>query len=332
MGLCTPRLHVGKLSTLGTLGLTLALSGPATGQQKIYWTEVGIGVVRRANLDASNIEDLVTGLSDPIAIALDLRAGKMYWADSGAGKIQRSDLDGSNIEDLVTGLSSPYGIALDLDAGQMYWTNVGQPGEPDGTIQRANLDGSNVANIITSGLVSPHGIALDTPSFKMYWADSEASKIQRASINGFFIDDLVGEEPSFFFPLQVALDLGARKMYWTAFIFEDGVIERANLDGSNVELLISTGTGLGGPRTEGLALDVGAGKMYWTQAPGIWRADLDGSNREELITGLGFSVWGIALDLREPIPTISEWGLLAMTLLVLTAGTLVLIRRREAHA
>ena len=30
------------------------------------------------------------------------------------------------------------------------------------------------------------------------------------------------------------------------------------------------------------------------------------------------------------IPTVSEWGLVAMTLLVLTAGTLVFVRRREA--
>jgi len=31
------------------------------------------------------------------------------------------------------------------------------------------------------------------------------------------------------------------------------------------------------------------------------------------------------------VPTLSEWGMLAMTLLVLTGGTLVLIRRRSRH-
>jgi len=30
----------------------------------------------------------------------------------------------------------------------------------------------------------------------------------------------------------------------------------------------------------------------------------------------------------SPIPTVSEWGLVAMALLVLTAGTLVFVRRR----
>ena len=33
-----------------------------------------------------------------------------------------------------------------------------------------------------------------------------------------------------------------------------------------------------------------------------------------------------------PIPTVSEWGLLVMTLLILTAGTVVLMRRRAVTA
>ena len=32
------------------------------------------------------------------------------------------------------------------------------------------------------------------------------------------------------------------------------------------------------------------------------------------------------------VPTVSEWGLIVMTLLVLTAGTLVYARRRPIHA
>lgn len=39
----------------------------------MYWTDVGTHKIQRANLDGSNIEDLVTtGLRHPDAIALDL--------------------------------------------------------------------------------------------------------------------------------------------------------------------------------------------------------------------------------------------------------------------
>ena len=84
--------------------------------------------------------------------------------------------------------------------------------------------------------------------------------------------------------------LNPTKMYWT----DTAKIQRANLDGSQVEDLITTG--LSGP--VGLALDGGRGKMYWTDSGRgkIQRANLDGSQVEDLITtGLSWPV-GLALD------------------------------------
>ena len=82
-------------------------------------------------------------------------------------------------------------------------------------------------------------------------------------------------------------------MYWT----DRGTakIQRANLDGSGVEDLVTSG--LDNP--EGLALDLGAGKMYWTDpvTAKIQRANLDGSGVEDLVTsGLRWPA-GLALDL-----------------------------------
>ena len=84
--------------------------GKCTGQ-----TNVAIKF-SRANLDGTNIEDLVTtGLSRPEDIELDVASGKMYWTNPGRSKIQCANLDGSHVEDLVTtGLSSPVGIALGI--------------------------------------------------------------------------------------------------------------------------------------------------------------------------------------------------------------------------
>jgi hypothetical protein len=42
------------------------------GSRKIYWTDPEGGVIRRANLDGSEIETLVMGLDDPRGIALSL--------------------------------------------------------------------------------------------------------------------------------------------------------------------------------------------------------------------------------------------------------------------
>ena len=80
----------------------------------MYWTDGSTDNIKRANLDGSNVEDLITtGLRDPRGIALDVSEGKMYWIEWGTDKIKRANLDGSNIEDLVTtGLVKPIGIAL----------------------------------------------------------------------------------------------------------------------------------------------------------------------------------------------------------------------------
>ena len=38
----------------------------------MYWTDSGTEKIQRANLDGSNVENLVTGLRDPGGIALNL--------------------------------------------------------------------------------------------------------------------------------------------------------------------------------------------------------------------------------------------------------------------
>ena len=83
-------------------------------------------------------------------------------------------------------------------------------------------------------------------------------------------------------------------IYWT----DAGAnkIQRANLDGANVQDLV---TGLPFPR--GLAVDILGGKMYWTDTvtDKIQRANLDGSNIEDLVTGLDNPANGLSLDVTN---------------------------------
>lgn len=93
---------------------------------QIYWTSAGR--IQRANLDGSNIEDLVTGLDWAHNLALDVGEGKMYWTEYRSyrsGEIRRANLDGSDIEDLVTGLHFPQGLALDLSGAAGSGTGTG---------------------------------------------------------------------------------------------------------------------------------------------------------------------------------------------------------------
>ncbi len=244
---------------------------------ELYWTDWGTQKIQRADLDGSNVEDVVTsGLNTPVGLAVDLSAGKMYWTDSGTQKIRRADLDGSNVEDLITsGLDTPVWLALDVSGGKMYWTDWGTD-----RIRRADLDGSNVENLVVAGgLNSPAGLVLDVSGGKMYWTDSSADKIQRADLDGSNVEDLITS--GFGSPSGLALDVVHGKMYFTDR--ETGVIQRADLDGSNIEDVITRGLA----KPVEVDLDLAAGKMYWTDLDNdrIQRADLDGSNVEDLVTG-----------------------------------------------
>ncbi|MCE2438453.1 MAG: hypothetical protein J4F39_03390 [Candidatus Latescibacteria bacterium] len=93
-------------------------------------------------------------------------------------------------------------------------------------------------------------------------------------------------------------------LYWTDFGSDR--IQRADLDGANVESLVTRG--LDAP--VGLALDVSAGKMYWadSRTRKIQRADLDGANVEDVISsGLNTPVW-MALDASGGKMYWTDWG------------------------
>ena len=127
------------------------------------------------------------------------------------------------------------------------------------------------------------------PAETVYWTDWETNKIQRASVNGTHVEDLV--TTGLISPYSIVLDVDGDKMYWT----DAGTtkIQRANLDGSNVEDLIPLG--LSAPIC--IALDVTGDKMYWTDrgTGKIQCASLDGSNVEDLVSGVR-GLHGIALD------------------------------------
>ena len=284
-----------------------------SGASKMYWADQWKHNIRRSNLDGSQIEVLVNllGTNGPTGLALDVAAGKMYWTSWSPNEIQRANLDGSQVETLIkSGLTNPGSIVLDVAAGKMYWHDQDRETER-GKIRRANLDGSQVEDLVRSDLSYQYSLALDVAAGKMYWTDFGTDKIRRANLDGSQIEDLVTSGLSH--PLGLALDLAAGKMYWAERGTGEGgtnKIQRANLDGSQVEDLVTSG--LDGPTS--LALDVAAGKMYWTdirrvgyffptKTGKIQRANLDGSQVEDLVTSGLESPIHIVLDVSTgPLP------------------------------
>ena len=95
---------------------------------------------------------------------------------------------------------------------------------------------------------------------------------------------------------SIAVDVRNEKLYWTEKINNrTGRIRRANLDGTNVQLVKNLTSA-----PHSIALDTAAGKIYLTNGWGkVQRLNIDGSNFEpNLITELG-TPRGLALDMIE---------------------------------
>ncbi|MCY3742725.1 MAG: right-handed parallel beta-helix repeat-containing protein [Candidatus Poribacteria bacterium] len=207
---------------------------------------------------------------------------KLYWTTG--DKIQRGDLDGSNIEDVIN--QKAVSIALDAMNDRIYWIHA------ETGIFRANLDGTNIEHLRQDKIweISGGRIALDVAGGKMYWSNGITNSIFRANFDGTNAEEvlklLVGT------PLDIALDIASSKIYWTQWQ-GNASISRANLDGTNVELLINPGD------RRGIDLDVVSGKMYWTDGfDGIGMSKLDGSNVTNFDTA-DFTMGDVILDLHN---------------------------------
>ncbi len=289
----------------------------ARGRSKIYWTEGS--EIKRANLDGTAIENVVTNLYIPRDITLDLRNGKMYWIDIGTTKIentniattkiQRANFDGSNIEDIITGFTQPSKdhepveidpellriepvcIAIDSITKKIYWGNRQRP-----IIQRANLDGSEMERVVPDREVtSIMDIKLDIKMGKMYWFEIARPVIKRANLDGSDIEEIINVTvvPTLA-RFRFDVDGHTRQIYWSDT--REGIIRRVFFNGHNVEDVV---TELRFP-TE-VVLDTRSKKIYWssrdlkTDTSKIQRANLDGTDVTDILTDLRY-VRGIALD------------------------------------
>jgi hypothetical protein len=101
-------------------------------------------------------------------------------------------------------------------------------------------------------------------------------------------------------PDGVSADVEGGKLYWTSMGdlngFGGGSLQRADLDGANVERIVEPGV----TRTpKQMQLDLERGHVYWSDREGaaVWRATLDGADARTVLTGHGNQqLVGLALD------------------------------------
>lgn len=242
----------------------LVFSSRSSSAAKIYWTSRITGKIERANIDGSQVEDVVAGLVGNYGLAIDDVHRRVYWSDINTGSISRANLDGTGRQTLLTGRSSPLTIRLDVAGGVMYWNERF-------SVMRSMLDGGNPIKLLTTTWEG-QGLAIDTAANRMYLSSWPTGNIQRANLDGTGRVNLPARPGT----EGLEFDRVHSKLYLSNY--DQGTIGRTELDGTGFELLVQGQSGI-----EQVALDVAAGKMYWGAGGSIRCANLDGTNLQTLV-------------------------------------------------
>lgn len=180
--------------------------------RKIYWTEPSEAIVKRANLDGSNIETILTfdDFEFAYSITLDVPNNRLFLTDSGNERILTTDLDGNNLmlfpEDSFNTMDYRDIVYNSID-DKVYWIGGGSVfGDPESRIFRANADGSGLEeDFILLGSDNIDGIEIDTANQKIIWANLVDDMIYEANFDGSGIEAIASFEGQV---RGIALDYG----------------------------------------------------------------------------------------------------------------------------
>lgn len=301
------------------LGVEAAGTNQLTETPQLYWTDAG-GVISRAETDGSNLVDVHSLSGQGAEFAVDPVSGTMFWTLAGEANVRRANLDGSNEEIVV---SSSGAIVGEIDVDPLHaklYVYFYVPGVGVAGISRFNLDGTNPETITTFPNDGFGAMSVDPIGEKIYWLTQKAGtgeilSIQRMNFNGSGVEELASGRRY----ADIEVDPIGQKVYWVTEDTGDRRIQRANLDGSNLEDILPDTLDYSQfpgyvhqPRS--ITVDAQAGRIYWVndQSPDdrVMSANLDGSNIHQVLSGpsTGLREIDISDELPEPVDPIAARG------------------------
>ena len=320
--------HATQLQFLWLGGNQITDVSPLVGLTNLQYLDLGGNPILNTDIlqtlqDQNPNLSINTNQRSPQALIDSTELPPMYWVYrrwspyATLGALHR--LTENEVEILTPSIQNATSLTVDAAGGKLYWAE--QASSEAWKIQRANLDGSDV-QLVKELSDAPHSLAIDAVSGKLYLVNTRGM-IQRMDLNGanFQSDFITGLHS----PRSIALDTADGKIYWAEQASGDsaGKIQRANLTGSDVELVkelmsearyiaIDTASDklylvnswgeiqrmdLNGENFEpsfitdshspqSIAVDTVGGKLYWTEPNNIRRANLNGENLEYVVDGL----------------------------------------------
>jgi Secretion system C-terminal sorting domain len=151
----------------------------------LYWTESGTNKIRGANINGTNIHDvLVTTVYSPGFMAMDFNTHTLYWLNESSPfkSIMSCDISGNNVKTVVANITQAWSFAIDQSSHLIYWIDTGAD-----SLEKADYSSTLPAtHIKIAGGVSHYtrGMAFDNAGSNLYWPDLSIDNILRYHIVG----------------------------------------------------------------------------------------------------------------------------------------------------
>jgi DNA-binding beta-propeller fold protein YncE len=294
----------------------VSMTAPPEGVPTLFWLDIYSNTLFRARADGSEPRALLTGMSlrAPDGVAIDPATNSLYVLNMGTSR--GGGNDGSLVRmDVTAGMAKtvvPVGaridgqvfntgkqVAFDVTSGKLYLAD-----REGSKVWRVNPDGSELEILISGhGVQQIVGVAID-PGNHFYFTDRNGRKVFRAATrmpDGQTHEDrtdlelLVSISRRDAMPLDMEIDLEARKFYWTDKL--QGAVFRAGMDFPGGEDASNRGdveTVISGLRDViGITMDHQNKLLYATHAQAVSRFSLDGADLAQIAdrgsTGIVFA-------------------------------------------
>jgi len=205
------------------------------GKNQLYWLDnIGKKVGRIGPGGTQSVKLNIEGMDTPVDIELDWVNKKLYWIDYKLKKIFRSDLNGKQIQEFSYDslMLRPSSVAVSAEDNLIFWSDMGLR-----KVFAATLDSGQVREIAFD-LGTPVRIVLDKEKKRIYWSDDQAHRIYSSNFLG-TDQRIIYEGGAEEHPFSLFLDKVENKLYWADYGLD--IIQRANPDGSEVEVVIGQG-------------------------------------------------------------------------------------------
>lgn len=205
-----------------------------TVNQFLYMADFANGLILRADLEGNDRITFRSGLAGPAGLAIDVEAGNLFWTtDDGVQKADLNDENTSQVETLVSGISAdPEGLSIDRNNEKVYFVTY------NGGLYRMNYDGSGSSEIIPEALGAACLVVENQLFYHSYDLDASLHTLKVADLDGKIQGTISSGMDGDVYGL--AFDPEASKLYWSDQ--RRGVIQKANLDGSDQEIFLEDNT------------------------------------------------------------------------------------------